>query len=295
MSGVDLLQSLQSITILDIIDILVVSTIIYHVIVLIKGTRGMQIAKGLLFLVSVLIICRFLNLRTVRWLVQTALYGIVVALPIVFQPELRRMLVSIGSGSGITNALKRVTEMTNHIQSVDSLMLAIEQLCDTKTGALIVIERQTGLDDYCETGTILNADISAKLLYSIFNTKAPLHDGAVVLRDFRITAASCYLPLSENVVNKSGTGKKGYGTRHRAAIGLSEQTDAVIIVVSEERGVPSIAYNGKIAIASLETIRRLLQNLCQNPRYSLALDTDLSEELYGHSEVVKAKFRSKDT
>ena len=103
------------------------------------------------------------------------------------------------------------------------------------------------------------------------------------------------MPLSENVVNKSGTGKKGYGTRHRAAIGLSEQTDAVIIVVSEERGVPSIAYNGKIAIASLETIRRLLQNLCQNPRYSLALDTDLSEELYGHSEVVKAKFRSKDT
>ncbi|MBR0519043.1 TIGR00159 family protein, partial [bacterium] len=108
----------------------------------------MEIAKGLLFLVSVLIICRFLNLRTVRWLVQTALYGIVVALPIVFQPELRRMLVSLGSGSGFTNSLKRLTEMTNHIQSVDGLMWAIEQLCETKTGALIVIERQTGLDDY---------------------------------------------------------------------------------------------------------------------------------------------------
>lgn len=254
----------------------------------------MEIAKGLLFLVSVLIICRFLNLRTVRWLVQTALYGIVVALPIVFQPELRRMLVSLGSGSGFTNALKRLTEITNHIQSVDGLMWAIEQLCETKTGALIVIERQTGLDDYCETGTILNADISAKLLYSIFNTKAPLHDGAVIIRNFRILAASCYLPLSENVINKSGTGKKGYGTRHRAAIGLSEQTDAVIIVVSEERGVASVAHNGNIAVASLETIRRLLQNLWQNPRYSLILDTDLSEELYGHSEPVKTKSRVKD-
>ena len=294
MSGVDFLQYLQTITVLDIIDILVVSAIIYSVLVLIKGTRGMEIAKGLLFLVSVLIICRFLNLRTVRWLVQTALYGIVVALPIVFQPELRRMLVSLGSGSGFTNSLKRLTEMTNHIQSVDGLMWAIEQLCETKTGALIVIERQTGLDDYCETGTILNADISAKLLYSIFNTKAPLHDGAVIIRNFRILAASCYLPLSENVVNKSATGKKGYGTRHRAAIGLSEQTDAVIIVVSEERGVASVAHNGKIAVASLETIRRLLQNLWQNPRYSLILDTDLSEELYGHSEPVKTKSGVKD-
>ncbi len=284
----DVLNFLLSINIIDIIDIIAVAVIIYHALVLIKGTRGMEIAKGLLFLVSVLIICRFFNLRTVRWLVQTALYGIIVALPIVFQPELRRMLVSIGSGSGITNALKRVTEMTSHIQAVDGLMWAIEQLCDTKTGALIVIERQTGLDDYCETGTILNADISAKLIYSIFNTKAPLHDGAVIIRNFRITAASCYLPLSENV-NKSGTGKKGYGTRHRAAIGLSEQTDAVIIVVSEERGESSIVYNGRIAVAGSETIRRLLQNLWQNPKYSLILDTDLMEELYGHSEALKTK------
>ena len=174
-------------------------------------------------------------------------------------------------------------------------MWAIEQLSDTKTGALIVIERETGLDDYCETGTILNADISAKLIYSIFNTKAPLHDGALIIRNFRILAASCYLPLSENVVNKSGTGKKGYGTRHRAAIGLSEQTDAVIIVVSEERGESSIAYNGKIAVAGFDTIRRLLQNLWQNPKYSLILDTDLMEELYGHSEAVETKSGLKNT
>ena len=294
MSSTDVLQFLLNISILDIIDIIVVAIIIYDVLFLIKGTRGMQIAKGVLFLVSVFCICRLFNLRTVRWLVQTSLYGIVVALPIVFQPELRRMLVNIGSGSGITNALKKVTEMTSHIQAVDGLMWAVEQLCETKTGALIVIERQTGLDEYCETGTILNADISAKLLYSIFNTKAPLHDGAVIIRNFRITAASCYLPLSENV-SKSGTGKKGYGTRHRAAIGLSEQTDAVIIVVSEERGVSSIAYNGKIAVASLETIRRLLQNLWQNPKYSLALDTDLSEELYGHSEPTETKSGLKNT
>lgn len=244
----------------DVLDILVVSVMAYYVMILIKGTRGMQIAKGLVILFVAMVGCRFLGLQTVNWLLQGLLYGIIVALPIVFQPELRRMLISLGTG-GIGGAFSESKELSAMIHAVEHVVLALEQLSETRTGALIVFERETGLDEYCETGTVVNADISAKLIFTLFNTKCPLHDGAVIIRNFRINAASCYLPLSENVENKRGTGKKGYGTRHRAGIGLSEQTDAIVLIVSEETGNVSIAYNGRIVtVNDLDLIKRFLLN-----------------------------------
>ncbi len=284
---------LHTITLRDIVDILVVSVLVYYVLLLIRGTRGMQIAKGVLILIVVMFVCRFFGLQTVNWLLQALLYGIVVALPIVFQPELRRMLVSLGTGRGITDSFKKVVDVTIHVQTVDNILWSLEQLSDTKTGALIAIERQTGLEEYCETGTMLNADISAKLIFSIFNTKSPLHDGAVIIKDFRIAAASCYLPLSENVENKNKTGKKGYGTRHRAAIGLSEQTDAVVLIVSEETGNVSVAHNGRIVtVKDLEIIKIFLLNLYQNARNPVSLDFVLSEELSENAKISETKSQS---
>lgn len=284
---------LHTITLRDIVDILVVSVLVYYVLLLIRGTRGMQIAKGVLILIVVMFVCRFFGLQTVNWLLQALLYGIVVALPIVFQPELRRMLVSLGTGRGITDSFKKVVDVTMHVQTVDNILWSLEQLSDTKTGALIAIERQTGLEEYCETGTMLNADISAKLIFSIFNTKSPLHDGAVIIKDFRIAAASCYLPLSENVENKNKTGKKGYGTRHRAAIGLSEQTDAVVLIVSEETGNVSVAHNGRIVtVKDLEIIKIFLLNLYQNARNPVSLDFVLSEELSENAKISETKSQS---
>lgn len=284
---------LHTITLRDIVDILVVSVLVYYVLLLIRGTRGMQIAKGVLILIVVMFVCRFFGLQTVNWLLQALLYGIVVALPIVFQPELRRMLVSLGTGRGITDSFKKVVDVTMHVQTVDNILWSLEQLSDTKTGALIAIERQTGLEEYCETGTMLNADISAKLIFSIFNTKSPLHDGAVIIKDFRIAAASCYLPLSENVENKNKTGKKGYGTRHRAAIGLSEQTDAVVLIVSEETGNVSVAHNGRIVtVKDLEIIKNFLLNLYQNARNPVSLDFVLSEELSENAKISETKSQS---
>ncbi len=250
----------QTITLLDFLDVFVIAVFLYYFFILIQGTRAIQILKGVGVLLVFMLLSRYLGLQTVYWVMQFLLYGIAVALPIVFQPELRRALGYIGRGGGIREILSAVSGGTiSSIQAIDTIVWAVEQLAESRIGALIVMERQTGLEEYIETGTILDADISAKLLLSVFNTKSPLHDGALIVRNFRIIAASCYLPLSENVVK---TRSKGYGTRHRAALGLSEQTDAVIIVVSEETGNVSIARNGKITRSSnLDSLKKFLMNI----------------------------------
>lgn len=279
----------------DALDIAVVTVILYYIVILIRGTRGMQIAKGLVILLAAMFICRYLGLQTVNWLLQALLYGIMVALPIVFQPELRRMLINLGTGGGIstlTEQFRPHEESSAHIQAVDHIIWSLEQLSETKTGALMAIERETGLDEYCETGTMINADISAKLIYTLFNTKCPLHDGAVIIKNFRIVAASCYLPLSENVENKKSTGKKGYGTRHRAAIGLSEQTDAIVLVVSEETGKVSIAYNGRIiSVKNLDVIKRFLLNVFHNSGH-VPINIVMTEDSSEDAEVSETKPRT---
>jgi len=250
---------------LDLLDVIVVAVFLYYFFILIRGTRAIQILKGVGTLLVVMFLSRTFGLHTVYWLLQFLLYGIAVALPIVFQPELRRALGYIGRGEGVRSLIAEISgtsKASSH--AVDSILWAVDQMSQTKMGALIVIERNTGLEEYIETGTYLDSDISAKLLLSIFHANSPLHDGAVILRNFKIFSASCYLPLSENVSKTKG---KGYGSRHRAALGLSEQTDAVIIVVSEENGNISVARNGKLTrYTSSESLKKFLISLWNNEK-----------------------------
>lgn len=256
------MDSLTSFTFKDAVDILVIAVFLYLIVKSIQGTRALQIIKGFAVLLIVMASSRYLGLHTVYWLLQYLLYGIVVALPIVLQPELRRALGYIGRGGALRDAFSssHVHDAKATMQSIDHIVWAVSSLSASKTGALIVLERDTGLDEYIETGTLINGDISSKLLISIFNTKSPLHDGAVVISKFRVVAASCYLPASENVVNPKN--KKGYGTRHRAALGMAEQTDAVTIVVSEETGIISVSRNAKLTPRYNEdTLKKYLVDL----------------------------------
>jgi diadenylate cyclase len=219
----------------DVLDIILVSFILYNLFLLIKETRALQMLQGLLIIILLVFISRMLDMYLLSWLLTglTALW--IIAFIIVFQPELRRALVEIGQ-----NRLFRFI-FKEHAQLYRELKEASEILSKKKTGALIVIEREINLKSFIDTGTRLDAETTSELLISIFNGKSPLHDGAVIIREGRIAAAGCVLPLSQ----KEDIDKK-YGMRHRAAIGISEETDAVTIIVSEERKSISLAIGGKI-------------------------------------------------
>ncbi|MDQ7821948.1 MAG: diadenylate cyclase CdaA [Candidatus Eremiobacteraeota bacterium] len=245
----------STITYRDLLDIFFVAILLYYLFLLIKGTRAVQILQGVGVLLILLFISYKLNLQTIYWLLHYSLYGFVVAIPIVFQPELRRALGFLGRGGGIKTAFGRV-HREDLTKMIDDIVWTAAIFSQSKTGALMVIERETGLEEFIETGTRLNGEVSAKLLLSIFNTKSPLHDGAVIVRADKIVAASCYLPLSENLMSSQG---RSYGTRHRAALGLSEQTDAIVIIISEETGNISIARNGKFTKnLTEETLKKVL-------------------------------------
>jgi len=219
----------------DFLDILLVSFILYNLFLLIKETRALQMLQGLLIILLFVLIARLLDLYLLTWILTglTALW--IIAFIIVFQPELRRVLVELGQ-----NRLFRIL-FKEHVQLFREIKEASEILSKKKTGALIVMEREINLRSFIETGTKLDAETTSELLISIFNPKSPLHDGAVIIREGRIAAAGCVLPLSQ----KEDIDKK-YGMRHRAAIGISEETDAITIIVSEERKSISLAIGGKI-------------------------------------------------
>lgn len=219
----------------DVLDITLVSFILYNLFLLVKETRAIQMLQGLLIIILLVFISRMLDMYLLSWLLTglTALW--IIAFIIVFQPELRRALVELGQ-----NRLFRFI-FKEHAQLYRELKEASEILSKKKTGALIVIEREINLKSFIDTGTKLDAETTSELLISIFNTRSPLHDGAVIIREGRIAAAGCVLPLSQ----KEDIDKK-YGMRHRAAIGISEETDAVTIIVSEERKSISLAIGGKI-------------------------------------------------
>jgi diadenylate cyclase len=235
-------QLLASITFKDVLDILIVAVLLYLMLSLIKNTRAVQILKGVGVLIFLLLASYTFRLEALYWLLRYSLITIAVAIPIVFQPELRRALGAIGRGSLFGTS---VTEMDRGTieQITDEIAWTADFLSEAKIGALIIIEKETGLQEFVETGVPVDGKVSSKLLLSIFMPKSPLHDGAVILRETKVVAASCYLPLTENVPS---TLKIGLGTRHRAAIGLTEQTDAVVIIVSEETGAISVARNGKL-------------------------------------------------
>ncbi len=238
--------------IIIIIDILIVSYIIYKLLMLLRGTRAIQLIKGIMVVVIAWLLSAIFDLKTLQWIMSlTFTYG-VLAIIIIFQPELRKALEKLGSGSFFKGRYSTEEDKLNSV--INRIMDATFYLSKRRTGALIVIERKIGLDDYKETGTVLNAGLSAELLINIFTPNTPLHDGAVIIRDDQILSAASYLPLTQNP-NIS----KELGARHRAAIGVSEISDAITIVCSEETGAVAVTIDGRIIRGLNEdSLRQLL-------------------------------------
>lgn len=226
----------------DFVDIILVAIILYYVITLVRETKAMQLLKGIVILIIIFIVSRALNLTALNYILNATLSFGVFAVIVIFQPELRSILERVGRiklGNIIDLNSSEYTAMLQ--KTIDEVATAADNMSATKTGALMVFERETRLGEYISTGTMLDANVSSRLLENIFVPNTPLHDGAVIMRDDKIITAGCLLPLTAN-----NNLSKDLGTRHRAAIGLSEVTDAVIIVVSEETGKISLALNGSL-------------------------------------------------
>lgn len=225
------------IKITDIIDILIIAYLTYKLYELMKETRAEQLVKGIFIIFIALRISEILNLRTFHWILSNTMTVGLMAIIVVFQPELRRILEQLGR----TNIISKNNSISKESDTINEVVQASLSLSRQKIGALIVFERKTGINEIIQTGTNLNADVSRELLINIFIPNTPLHDGAVVIRRNFIKAAACFLPLTENKnLNKD------LGTRHRAALGITEKSDCLSLVVSEETGYISIAINGKL-------------------------------------------------
>ena len=222
------------------LDISIVAYVLYRVLLLIRGTRAVQLVKGVILIFVAGWASQLLNLSAVKFLLDKAYVVVAVALPVVFQPELRRALETLGRGGFFAPAVSRLaSEDLDRI--IKEIVRAVAVLAKNRTGALIVIERESGLKEIAETGTAIDGKISAELLINIFMPHTPLEDGAVLVRGDRLVAAGCFLPLSENPDLS-----REFGARHRAAIGLTEESDALVVVVSEETGVVSVSHSGKL-------------------------------------------------
>ncbi len=227
------------ISIKDIVDILIVSYVIYKLIILVRGTRAIQLMKGIVVVVVTWAISVWFQLSTLQWMTNQMFTFGVLAVIIIFQPELRRALEQLGRGKLFSRSSSEEDQDIN--MRIGEIIKAVNYLAKRKIGALIVFEKETGLTDYAESGIAIESKISSELLINIFIPNTPLHDGAVILRKNQLMAAGCYLPLSENPFIS-----KELGTRHRAAIGMSEVSDAMCVVVSEETGQLSLTMNGHI-------------------------------------------------
>jgi len=221
---------------IDILDIIIVSFLFYRLFLLIRGTRAAQMFIGLFLLIVVSFVARWLNMNALNWILSSLKTVWVVAFVILFQPELRRALSLLGQNRIIGYFLK-----VEESSTVSEIVKACHQLTQNGLGAIIALEKDVGLRNYIETGTSVDARVSAELLVTIFTTPSPLHDGAVIIEKNRIVAAGCILPLSQNPHLT-----KSLGTRHRAGLGLSEETDAVVIIASEETRTISLAVGGKL-------------------------------------------------
>jgi len=232
-------QFIKIINPINLLDIAIVSFVIYKLMMILRGTRAVQLIKGLVVLLMATVASELLGLKSINWLLEKAQTVFFIAIPIVFQPELRRALEQLGRGKLFVPSGYLAEEDKEKL--VNEMVRAIKIMAKRKIGALIIMERQTGLADFVETGIKVDALVSGEMLINIFVPKTPLHDGAVIVRRDRIVAASCFLPLSENP-NLS----KELGTRHRAGLGISEVSDGIAIIVSEETGVISVAEDGKL-------------------------------------------------
>ena len=224
----------------EVIDIAVMTFILYQLLRLLRGTQGTQILVGLVLLAVVGVVASQLNLVLLTWLFKNAGFFILIAVIVMFQPELRRALDQLGRLGNIGRPLTGYSTRL-YSQAISEAIRAVERLSSRRNGALIAFEREVGLEDYAATGVRINGEISAEFLQSIFYPNSPLHDGAVIVRGNRIVAAGCLLPLPEE-----GAVRERLGTRHRAALGLSLASDALVLVVSEETGAISVIEEGKI-------------------------------------------------
>lgn len=248
-----IVDSLSYFSLIDAIDILLLSVIIYWLLKLTSKTRAMQVLKGLGIILLAAWVADLLDLVGTYWLLNYVLTAGALVLVIIFQPELRRALAKLGRGTIELGA----GPGGNAQENVDRILKAVLNLSKKRVGALVVFERKTGLKDVIESGTRIDAQVSTELLENLFFTNSPLHDGAVIICDGRIEAAGCFLPLSEN----KQIGQE-LGTRHRAALGLSEVSDSVTLVISEETGVISVAQDGSLVrYLDSKAIRDLLEDL----------------------------------
>lgn len=258
-----IVKYIQLLRISDFIDVFIVAIILYYLINLIRETRAMQLVKGIIFLFIVFFLSQWLKLNALNYILGGAMQIGAFALVVIFQPELRNLLERMGRfnvGNIIDFAADTSDEEVQRV--IESISVAAANMSESRTGALIVMERSTRLGEFISTGTMLDANVSSALLENIFVPNTPLHDGAVIIRNNKIVTAGCLLPLTAN-----NNLSRDLGTRHRAAIGLSEVTDAVIIVVSEETGKISIALNGSLTrnLSKESLSKALMKIISQKP------------------------------
>jgi diadenylate cyclase len=219
----------------NVLDIVIVAFILYWLYTFLSNTKAVQLLKGVLVIGIVYVLAKLLRLDTLDHLITTIFSSVVIAIIVIFQPELRRLITQFGQRNWISS------EMLNDAFPLDEVVNALNSMSEEKIGSLIVVERNTGLKSFAESGVMVNATISEEFIRTIFYPMTPLHDGAIIIQDGQIAAAACYLPLSD-----SKQLKKHHGSRHRAALGIAEETDALVLVTSEETGNISIMVNGKM-------------------------------------------------
>ena len=272
---------LSSIGLNDVLDILIVAFLVYKVLGFIRETRAEQLAKGIVVLVGATLLSNFFDLYTLHWLLSGVMTVGLVALVVIFQPELRRALEHLGRSRFVNimndidkeDAKRMVTEMVN----------AVETMSASRTGALMVIEKEITLNDIVETGTVIDARISAEMIGNVFYEGAPLHDGAMIIRGSRLYAAGCVLPLTQNKELS-----KELGTRHSAGIGITENSDALVIIVSEETGVISMAQNGVLTrFMDGKSIEKILLDMYLQEDNKGFLTDKLSKVFRGEKDVRK--------
>lgn len=231
-------------------DILITAYIIYKIMNFLKGTRSVQVLKGILLLLVATVLANFLDLVLIGWILRWFWVAGAVALVIVFQPEVRRFLAYLGSGR-----LTRII-MRGRVEMIEEIIKSMQNLAKKGKGALIILEQETGLREFIETGIMINSEVTSELIDTIFTPPSPLHDGAIILSGERLIAAGCILPLTHNPMMS-----KVMGTRHRAAVGLAEVSDAIICIVSEETGEFSLAFEGSLKKGlEIEEIKKILVN-----------------------------------
>ena len=255
--------NMPSVNIIDVIEILLISVFVYQFMVWIKYTRAYTLLKGLLVIAAFLIVAYIFKMNTILWIVSKLASALITAVIVIFQPELRKVVEQLGQKRIMASIIpfdvgKEVQERFND-RTINELIKACYDMGEAKTGALIVIEQTNHLDEFVRTGITVDAVLSSQLLINIFEHNTPLHDGAVVMRGNRIVAATCYLPLSDNMELS-----KQLGTRHRAGVGISEVSDSVTIIVSEETGQVSVAQDGVLVRDITSTQLRDILKKAQN-------------------------------